>query len=398
MIGENKKSPIRLGVNTLFLVPGDVGGTETFLRETLKALAGDQENIELVLFTTRDNDPVLREDLCGFANVHFRMLNFSAVNRPLRIILEQTLLPIACLSARLDWLWSPGYTAPFWAPCPQAVTIPDLQYKSHPEDMSWFERWVLDTLVRVACRKSRIIFAISEFSKREIVKYGYAPAEKIQAVLLGVDQSFGREIPEDEIRISLEKLIPLEKPYILCVAHSYPHKNVHLLVDAFNLMADVIPHNLILVGKPRRGEMDLMDSIARLSNRDRLFRFTEGLPFRTLQMFYQRADIFVLPSAYEGFGLPVIEAMMAGVPVIISREGSLPEVGGEHVFYVETLSPKSIAQVIKRIVNQTQDERANRVWLAREWANRFTWQKSAENLKVVFQGFTFKGKNQKVIF
>ena len=397
MTGENSKSQIRLGVNTLFLVPGDVGGTEIFLRETLKALVRDSENIELVLFTTRDNDTVLREDLGGFANVHFRKLNFSAANRPLRIILEQTLLPAACLSARLDWLWSPGYTTPFWAPCPQAVTMPDLQYKSHPEDMSWFERWVLDTLVRVACRKSRIIFAISEFSKREIVKHGFAPAEKIQAVLLGVDKSFGRVIPKDEILTSLEQLVPQEKPYILCVAHSYPHKNVHLLVDAFNLLTDVIPHNLVLVGKPRRGEKDLADSVARLSNKDRLFRFSEGLPFRTLQMLYQRADIFALPSAYEGFGLPVIEAMMAGVPVVTTREGSLPEVGGEHVFYVETLSPKSIAQVINKVVNQTQAEREKSVWLAREWAGQFTWQRSAENLKIVLQEFSFKGKSSKGI-
>lgn len=382
---DNKNEALRLGVNTLFLVPGDVGGTETFLRETLKALATSQCALELVLFTTRDNDALLQKDLNQYPNVRFLKLNFTAANRPLRILLEQTLLPAACLPAHLDCLWSPGYTAPFWAPCPQAVTIPDLQYKNHPEDMSWFERCVLDTLVRIACKKSRIIFAISEFSKREIVKYGFAPAEKIEAVLLGVDKSFGTIIPEEERRNTLQELIPLDAPYILCVAHSYPHKNVHLLVDAFNQLSDAIPHNLVIVGKPRRGEKALADSIVGLTQKERLLRFSEGLPYKTLQMLYQGADLFVLPSAYEGFGLPVIEAMMARVPVVTSREGALPEVGGEFVFYMDALSAGDIAKAIKRVVSLTTEEREKRISQARQWAEGFTWQRSAEKLQADIQ-------------
>lgn len=383
-MGLEKKS-LRLGVNTLFMVPGDVGGTETFLRETLKALAMSRNPIELMLFTTRDNDALLQRDLGQYPNVRFRRLNFSAANRPLRILLEQTLLPAVCLTAHLDCLWSPGYTAPFWAPCPQAVTIPDLQYKSHPEDMSRFERWVLDTLVRTACKRSQMIFAISEFSKREIVKYGFASAEKIEAVLLGVDQSFGASTPEEERRNTLKGLIPPNMPYILCVAHSYPHKNVHLLVDAFKQLTEVIPHNLVIVGKPRRGEKTLADSIAGLPNRERLFRFQEELPYKTLQMLYQGADIFVLPSGYEGFGLPVIEAMMAGIPVVTSKEGSLPEVGGEYVFYVETLSAETIAQVIEKVTNLSREERKQCINQARHWAEGFTWWRSAEKMQTVMQ-------------
>ncbi len=383
-MGDRNRT-LRLGVNTLFLVPGDVGGTEIFLRETLKALATGPGDIELVLFTSRDNDALLRGDLARYPNVSFRQLHFSAANRPLRIVLEQTLLPAACLGARLDCLWSPGYTAPFLAPCRQAVTIPDLQYKSHPEDMSRVERWVLDSLVCIACRTSRTIFTISEFSKREVVKYGFAPAGKIRAVLLGVDQSFAAIRPEGERRAALQGLIPLNLPYILCVAHSYPHKNVHLLVEAFSRLTEAIPHNLVIVGKPRRGEKALADAIAGLNSSGRLFRFKEGLAYPTLQMLYQGADVFVLPSAYEGFGLPVIEAMMAGVPVVTSRAGSLPEVGGEHVLYVDALTAEDIAGAISRTVNWSREERQMRISRARQWAGAFTWRRSADRLIGAFQ-------------
>ena len=376
---------MRIGVNTLFLVPGDVGGTETFLRETLKALVTLPEKMELVLFTTRDNDSLFQKDLAEYPNVRFLKLNFSAANRPLRLLLEQTLLPAVCLSAKLDCLWSPGYTAPFWAPCPQTVTIPDLQYKSHPEDMHWFERWVLDMLVRTACKRSQMIFTISDFSKKEVVKYGFAPAEKIEAVLLGVDQSFGTIMPAEERWNVLGELIPRNQPYILCVAHSYPHKNIHLLVNAFSRLSDALPHNLVIVGKPRRGEKALTDSIAGLHCKERLFRFTEGLPYNTLQLLYQGADIFVLPSAYEGFGLPVIEAMMAGVPVVTSREGSLPEVGSDYVFYVDVLSAESIAHTIRRVTSLDMEERTQCITKARQWAYGFTWQRSAEKLQAVLQ-------------
>ena len=376
-MGENRD--FRLGVNTLFLVPGDVGGTETFIRETLKALA-EHERVILVVFTNRENDLVLRQDLQGKANIEFVQLNFSATNRPLRIILEQLWLPVAAIGKRLDCLWSPGYTAPFWAPCPQAVTIPDLQYKSHPEDMSRIELLTLDTLVRMACRRSRLVFTISEFSKREVVRYGFAPPEKVHAVLLGVDQGFAIRPEEERRKAILSEFIPTDRLYILCVAHSYPHKNIHLLIDAFRRIEDHIPHNLVVVGKPRRGESAVAEAVGRLKYPERYFRFSSGVPCHALQMLYQGADLFVLPSAYEGFGLPVIEAMMAGVPVITTRAGSLSEVGGQWVAYAASLTAADVAEQILKVTNMAAEERVALTEGARGWAAEFTWKRSAEQL------------------
>jgi len=380
------KRKIRLGVNTLFLVPGDVGGTETFLRESLKALATYHSDcFDFVLFTNNENHAILKEDLAGCSSLNLYKLGFNASNRPARIVFEQTWLALACRKANLDLLWSPGYTAPFWSPCPQTVTIPDLQYKRFPEDMTWLERVTFDILIKIACRRCAAIFTISEFSKKEVIKYNFADKNKIFPVLLGVDQSFGKQIPEEDKNYVLEELQIFKAPYILCVAHSYPHKNIDVLIEAFNLVLDKIPHNLVIVGRPRRGEGAVRSAIDRMSDRIRLVRFSEGVPYRSLQVLYQESDLFVLPSAYEGFGLPVIEAMMAGTPVVTSREGSLEEVGGKHAFYVSEITAKQIAETIMSVLECDSKSRLLSVKKAKEWSKLFTWKRSASKMSTIFQ-------------
>jgi len=367
----------RIGVNTLFHVPGDVGGTEIYLRQNLQAMARAGRGLTLVLFTTNANDTVLRDDLSGTGCVEFVRLNFSAANRPLRIVAEQTLLPQAVRRNNVDVLWSPGYTAPFWCSCPQAVTVHDLQYKSHPEDMTFLERRTLDFLVRSACRRSNAIIAVSEFSKEEIIRYDFAPRNRIFVVHEGVDGHFAQPGPKEATGDpAVNELLASDRKFILCVAQTYPHKNVHVLVDAFSLLRDKIPHHLVLVGNPRRGEKRLRQSLARFPHPDRIHRLS-GLNAAELKRMYQQADCFVLPSVYEGFGLPVLEAMMAGAPVVALRKASIPEVGGSHAFYASENKPESFAEAISHVLQLTEAEKRSHVRRGRQWATSFTWQKSA---------------------
>ncbi|MCI5209799.1 MAG: hypothetical protein D3910_13630 [Candidatus Electrothrix sp. ATG2] len=162
---------MRIGVNTLFLVPGDVGGTEIYLRRNLLAMVADSPRDVFVLFTTLDNEQLFRDELTSFANVEYVLLPFRAAVRPLRIVCEQLLLPWSVWKSRVDVLWSPGYTAPALCSCPQAVTVHDLQYKSHPDDLSFLERITLDVLVRTACRQCEAVIAVSGFSREEILRY-----------------------------------------------------------------------------------------------------------------------------------------------------------------------------------------------------------------------------------
>ena len=369
---------MRIGVNTLFLVPGDVGGTEVYLRKTLSAMAALTRAHTLVLLTNKENDHLLRAELSGYSKVEFHQVPCRAAVRPLRILAEQFFLPVAARRAAVDVLWSPGYTAPAICSSPQAVTICDLQYKSYPEDMSIVERMTLDFLVRMACRRCQAVITISEFSRQEVIRYRFADADKVYAVPLGVDDAFAccehsLDGPEQQN----------DSPYILCVAHTYPHKNVDALLDAFALLQEKIPHRLVLVGKARRGEESVRQSMKKIDP-DRVVRLS-GLADRDLQVLYHGADLFVLPSSYEGFGLPVLEAMMAGIPVVIPKMASLGEVGGHYAFYVPVPDVALLAGKILDVLALPPEERQQWVTKARHWAQTFTWKRTAMQTLAVLE-------------
>jgi len=368
---------IKVGVNTLFMIPGEVGGTETYLRQTLKAIAGDFLDVSMVLFTNRENDSVLKKDLGSFRNVGFDLLDFAASNRYMRIIREQIELPGRVRLSGVDVLWSPGYTAPYFCSCPQVVTIPDMQYKSFPQDLTFLARMVTDILVKFAVKRSRRLIAISEFSKSEIVKYMLADGGKIDVVPLAVDEAFGNIVPEETRKFMLDSLmIPPDRPYMLSVANTYPHKNISTLVRAFGQLEDRIPHNLVIVGNPRLGENEVQYEIHALKDRRRVIRLSK-LSAEQLICLYQGCDLFVFPSLYEGFGLPVLEAMLAGVPVVTTKQASIPEVGGDCVYYADGRDTGDFCDMIKKAIGMNMEQR--RQWCEKSVlrAKAFSWRTTA---------------------
>ena len=364
---------LRLGVNALFDPPGDVGGSETYLSETLRALARRPDRPELVLFSNAENDRLLRAE---FPEAEVVGSGIAATSRVARILAEQIQLPRLVRRARIDLLWSPGYTAPAFCACPQVVSILDVQYKRFPQDVSWLAARAMDVLYPLSARRSAAVVAISEFAKAEIVHFLGVPPEKVTTTLLAADPAFGAPggPPPKETEGA---------PYLLCVAHTYPHKNVALLVRAFNRIAAEIPHRLVLVGKARLGEPEVAAALEH-SPPGRVVRFP-GLPWRELIALYQHADGFVFPSLYEGFGLPVLEAMRAGAPVLTTREASLPEIGGECVRYADGRDEAAFAAALRAAIALPVAERARLAAAAQARAAGFTWDASAEKLWYVLK-------------
>ena len=364
---------MKVAVNTLFMIPGEVGGSETYLRETLSAVARNHPSIELALITNRENDPWARELIDAFPRCSFHRIPIRAANRYVRIAVEQTGLPWILKRVRPDVLWSPGYTMPWSAPCAQVVSILDMQYRSHPEDLTALARRTTHALIRMAARKAARIVTISHFSKAEIVRETGYPAERIDVTHLGVDPAFG--VPVDGAARIRDRLLGDAEPSILCVANSYPHKNLHRLAEAFGMLTDRYPHRLVLVGRPRLGEPRLANALARLPATR--VRRLEGLTRADLIALYQQADLFVFPSLYEGFGLPVLEAMMAGVPVVTTRCGSLPEIGGACVAYADGLDPADLAARMAAVLAWRPDRRRAHIDAARVHAAAYTWSRTA---------------------
>ncbi len=363
---------MRVGVNTLFYLPGEVGGSETYLLETLRALLRRELPPQLVLFTNAENHEFLSR---AFPAAKLVPTGVAATNRFARIPAEQFSLPKLVKRAGVDVLWSPGYTAPWRCSCPQVVSTLDMQYKRFPHDVTWLAAQTMDILYPLAARVSAAVVTISEFAKAEIVRFLGTPADKIEVTLLAADPAFG--VPSS---------VPLrtgDGPYLLCVAHTYPHKNVAMLIRAFNRIASVIPHRLVLVGKARLGEPEVAAALAQ-SPAGRVVRLADVAREEMIAL-YQRADWFVFPSLYEGFGLPVLEAMTAGAPVFTTREASIPEVAGDAACYADGRDEAIFAAALSKAVVMSADDRARLVKAGRERARLFTWDASAAALWRVFE-------------
>ena len=364
-------APLRLGVNTLFYLPGEVGGSETYLIETLRALGRRAEAPVLVLFCNVENAPKLRSE---FPAAEIVETEVEATHRVSRIVAEQTQLPRLVKRAGVDVLWSPGYTAPAYCSCPQVVSLLDMQYKRFPRDVSWLAARTMDVLYPLAARRCDAVVTISEFAKSEVVHFTQVPPEKVTVTLLAADSAFGEPAGSPPAPVQ-------GAPYWLCVAHTYPHKNVALLVRAFNRIAASVPHRLVLAGKPRLGEPEVQEAL-KSSLPGRVVRLS-GLSWRDLIALYQGADGFVFPSLYEGFGLPVLEAMCAGTPVLTTREASIPEIGGSAVDYADGRDEAAFAEALLAAAARPPAERQNISEAAKARAASFTWEASAEKLWMV---------------
>ncbi len=366
---------VKIGVNTLFLIPGEVGGSETYLRDVLRHAVGRHPDVKWILFTNVENHESFRDAFATAGNVQLWPLGVRARHRAGRIIREQCLLPFAVRKAGVDVLWSPGYTAPVWAPCPQVVSVLDMQYREFPQDLSPLALLATRVLVPLAVRTARRVITLSEFSRSQIVKYVNVGRDKIIPIHLAAGKEFGEGMAREEGEGRRNALIP-RAPYVLCVAHTYPHKNVHTLVEAFGIMGSETGCNLVLVGTEQRGEPLVVKALSTCGRGGRVIRL-KGLDRRDLIALYQGASVFAFPSLYEGFGLPILEAMTAGVPVVTMDVGPMREIGGETLRYFDGTAP-DLARQLKWALGIDMTAREDWVRAARERAATYSWDRTAD--------------------
>lgn len=349
----------------IHLVPGNTGGGETYVRRLVPALLAAREDLRLTLFTGREAYPsLLAEPWAGEAAVV--CIPVRARSRVRRVLAEQTLLPRAAHRTGIGLLHNTLNTAPALPGIPQVTTIHDVIYKRFPETAGRLNVGVA-LLVPLAARRSSVILTDSQASRHDLIEFlGVEPA-RIAVAPLGPGLSEPDEpMPASELREGLDLG---NVPIVLTVAAKRPHKNLDRLLDAFRkLETDAI---LVVPGFETPFEAALKQ---RAGER---VRFLGWVDDRTLDGLYRAATCFVLPSLAEGFGLPVLEAMLRGTPVACSRASALPEVAGEAALYFDPLDPASIASAIERCLKDTE-LRASLRAAGFERAGLFSWSRTAE--------------------
>ena len=361
--------PLRIGVNALYLIPGGVGGTEIYLRSLLDALAAIDAENRYYLFTNRETGG-LAPPAANFIDVPQRV---RATWRPARIAWEQTLLPLAAARLRLDVLLNPGFTAPVFCGCPQVTVFHDMQHKRHPEYFRWFDRPFWRMLLYWAAHVSSALVAVSEATARDLGAIYRLPPGRIRVVPHGV----GRELFEIARRRR-------PRPFLLAVSTLHPHKNLDRLLRAFAAFRRQRPEFRLVVAGMRgfytaelerlRAELGLAEAV----------EFTGWLPRERLYDLYAEAYAFVFPSLFEGFGLPVLEALAAGVPTACSEIGPLMEFASGAVLPFHPRETAAIEEAMLRVV-EDEELRCKLAAAGPPRAAGYTWESSARTTLAVLR-------------
>ena len=259
------------------------------------------------------------------------------------------------------------------------VTIHDLIFVSFPHTYSWINRHLFNIRFRHACRVSDKIVAVSKFTATDIVKYYFTPKEKITVAYQGCDSSFRKRCTEAFKKIVRENFSLPEK-FILSVGTIEERKNTALIVKALPELPDM---HLVIVGKKTPYMFHVIETARSLGVLDRV-HILNGVGFKELPSIYQQADIFAYPSRCEGFGIPVLEALCSGVPVIAATGSCLEEAGGDAAVYIDPDDHMALADAVKRI---DSDPAVKETMIQKGYAHaeQFTDDSLAETLMSVYK-------------
>ena len=345
-------------------------GTATYIIELMKSI----EALECgVTFSKLDNQPL-------FSRSSRVLRKIDTIYREL--IWQQIVLPSQAKKSKADILHSPAMISPVRSTIPTVLTVFDTCIVSSPQSFPLWQRTITNKFLPTCIERADRIIAISHFTKREILRiYPDTPADKIIVTWLGVNPRF--RILNEESKLTVRKKYNLGKPFILSVSSSNPRKNLKTLIDAYSKIQDQIDHDLVLTGEYNWKSNELYKLVVELGLSDRV-KFTGYLPAEDLPVLYNLADLFVLPSLYEGFGLPPIEAMACGTPVITSNVTSLPEVVGDAAITLDPLNLELLAQTMRNLI-MNDTERATLRNKGIERAKLFTWEKCACETLAVYK-------------
>lgn len=266
---------------------------------------------------------------------------------------------------RPDVFFTPSHYAPRWCPVPTAISIMDLSYIHYPQLFKKSDLYQLVNWTAYSAKKAHRIFTISLASKNDILKEYKVPEERVVVTYPG--------IKEGKMNSSKNKY----GEYILFVGTLQPRKNIIRLIDAFSRITSKHPNlKLLIVGKKGWLYEDILKAPQKY-NTENDVKFLDFIEDKDMASLYSNASCFVLPSLYEGFGLPVLEAMKYGCPVVLSNVSSLPEAGGDAALYFDPLNVSDIAEKIEKALSKPS-LRKKMIKEGYKQVKKFSWEKTAK--------------------
>ena len=366
---------IRVGINCRDLSK-DGGGTKRYLFDILKSLnSGKYEGYQFCIIHNS-----------GVHKKYFNSFEETFVNIGNKLLFDYLYVPFWCKKHNIDVLFSPKNVIPFLVNSKKVVTIHDLAYFM-PEFNAYLphDAIYMKCMIKNSCKRANVIIAVSENTKKDIVRILGVNEGKIKVIHSGVSNDFNI-IKSKEILNEVKTKYQLNKKFILFTGGITPRKNVVRLIEAFNHISDKVPHELVLTGargwnnKKENELIEQNDKIKKLG-----FVSDEDMP-----ILYNLADLFVYPSLYEGFGLPLLEAMACGCPVISSNSSSIPEVVGNAAKMVDPYDVDALAKAMYEVIT-TDKLRVELIKKGLDRAKQFSWEKCVRECLIEFEEANING-------
>ena len=364
---------MRIGIDARKLHDFGIG---TYIRNLLRELARLDHDTEYVVLSRPVDDAAVRA-----IGENFRPVAVTAGNYSFG---EQLAIPRALTRERVDLFHAPHYVLPPLVRCPSVVTIHDCIHLMFPQYLP--NRWALAyarTSISMAAKRATRVLTVSESSKRDIQRFVDIPSSKIDVIYNSFDPLFGVE-PDAEAVDRVRERYQLQSEFVLYAGNVKPHKNLERLIEAFHIVRSrgLDQLKLVLIGD----DISKYTALRRAVHQHQLHnyvRFLGYLPEETLAVMYRLAGVFVFPSLYEGFGLPPLEAMASGTPVVTSNVSSLPEVAGDAAVLVDPYSAEAIADGMYRVLTDN-DLRSGLRRRGPQRASQFSWESSVRRVREIY--------------
>ncbi len=358
---------MRVGIDGRVL-SGRKTGDRTYALGLLQGLRGLEKPPRIVVMLDREPDTTLQTALEG--------VQFAVRERPRGYLWTLVALPRLARETGVDLLHV-QYMTPFGAPCPVITTIHDISFRLHPEWFPLRHRLVMNTFIPRSVRRAAAVIAPSEATATDIRREYGCPPPTIHVTPYAAPLEFAGRPSQEAVYGCLEKH-RIAQPFMLYIGNLQPRKNIRRLLRAFVAArtAEHFAHQLVIVGQAGwqcREELDELEQARRAGH----VAITGYVEDEDLPALYAGAEAFLFPTLMEGFGLPVLEAMAVGTPVLTSNTSSLPEVAGDAALLVNPLDEHALAEAIARLAHSPQLRATLRdAGFAR--AAQFSWQRTAE--------------------
>ncbi|GBD15145.1 D-inositol 3-phosphate glycosyltransferase [bacterium HR26] len=355
-------------------------GVSRYIEALVRSLPDADPSLELVVFTNKAASRCAREQIV--TRVTWAVSRLPTQRPPVRILWEQCLARAATRRWRLDLLHAPVNVVPLAGPRPLVLTVHDLAFLRYPEHYPPLKQRYLAALTRRSTRRADLVIAVSGQTRADVVELCGVRPEKVVVVPNGVDASL-RPVRDAGVLQAFRQAHGLPNEFFLFLGTLQPRKNLEGLLRAYDRARADLSLPLVVAGARGWRESKIFQLVRELDLADRV-RFTGYINPDELPIWYSAATVFVYPSLYEGFGLPVLEAMACGTPVITSATSSLPEVAGDAAILVDPHDTDALARALRELASSPR-LRAELTSAGLERARAFSWERTARETLEVYR-------------